>query len=160
MSDGGNLLLEERSLKEPDGLVDMLIEQERIDTEGANADRLPIVAVAPDGKAVDPPAGDDEEWQPLFGPGQLHPSFWTDNGDYGFWIAAENDPDEWIIGINYSRDSTVEWYGRSLSSLLHEMLTDGHPFLSALGEGPSPLMFTPFTSGALLQSPSLVRPAT
>ncbi|MEU4697407.1 hypothetical protein [Nonomuraea dietziae] len=159
VSDGGNLLVEERSLNEPDGLVEMLVEQEGIDTEEANAGRLPIIALAPDGKVVDPPPGDDEEWRPLFGPGQLHPCFRTDNGDYGFWIATENDPDEWIIGINYVRGGTVEWYERSLSSLLHEMLTDGYPFRGPLGQGPRPLMFTPFTSGALLQSPPLARPA-
>lgn len=158
VSDNGNLLVEERLLKEPDGLVDMLVEQEQIDTEEANAGLLSIVEIAPDGTAVDPPTGD--EWRPLFRPGQLHPCFWTDNGDYGFWIATENDLDEWIIGINYCRTGTVEWYERSLSSLIHEMLTEGYPFRGALGEGPRRLMFTPFTSGALLRSPPLARPAT
>ncbi|MGW1680363.1 hypothetical protein [Saccharopolyspora sp. NPDC002376] len=159
VSDDGNLLVEERFLKEPDGLVDMLVEQERIDTEEANADRLSIVGCT-DGTVADPPTGDDEAWQPLFGPGQLHPCFLTDNGDYGYWIAAEHDPEEWNIGINYSRTGTVEWYEHSLSSLIHKMLTDDSHFFAALDEGPLPQIFTPFTSGALLQSPPLTGPAT
>ncbi|GAB2876540.1 hypothetical protein [Streptomyces mayteni] len=145
VSDFGNLFDGERSLKEPGGFVDQLVEQERIDTEEANAGRW---------TAADPPAEDGEKWRPLFGPGQLHPCFWTDNGGYGFWIAAENDPEKWTIGVNLRSGDEVEQYEHSLSSFLHEMLTDGYAFRDFFNvEGPHGVVFEPYDSVVLPLSP-------
>ncbi|MEN3616023.1 hypothetical protein AAH979_41935 [Plantactinospora sp. ZYX-F-223] len=139
VGDFGNLITGERSLKQPGGIVDMLVEQERIYTEEANARRL---------TTVEPAAEDGEKWRPLFGPGQLHPCFWTDNGGYGFWIAAKSDPEEWTIGVNLRSGNDVEPYELSLSSFLHEMLTDEYAFRDFFGaDGPDGVVFEPYESG-------------
>lgn len=121
-SEGPDLVSVEKSTRMRE-IVDMLVEEERKDTENANAGQLLLIPIGADGKVIDPPLDDDEEeWQPSFVAGQLHPCFETDNGDIGFWVAHAEDPGEWTIGFNVSRDMHVRLTAQSLSQYLRSFL--------------------------------------